>query len=54
MNKLDTRFATAFKELDVSSDLAQRNVPKEGTGEADGVGDADGEEEETVALSGCE
>ena len=54
MNKLDTRFATVFKELDVSSDLAQRNDPEEGTGGADGVGDADGDEEETVALSGGE
>ena len=46
----------AFKELDVSSDLAQRDDPEEGTGGADGVGDADGDEEETVAsgLSGGE
>ena len=59
MNKLETRFAwfaTAFKELDVSSDLAQRDDPEEGTGGADGVGDVDGDEEETVAsgLSGGE
>ena len=49
MNKQDTLFATAFKELDVSSDLAQRDNPEEGTGGADGVGDADGDKEETVA-----
>ena len=56
MNKLDTRFATAFKELNVSSDLTQRDDsdPEEGTartGGADGEDDPDGEEEETVALS---
>ena len=54
MNKLDTRFATAFKELNVSSDLAQCDDPEEGTGGADGVGYADGDEEDTVALSGDE
>ena len=54
VNKLDTRFATAFKELDVSSDLAQRDDPEEWTSGADGVGDADGDKEETVALSGDE
>ena len=54
MNKLDTRFATAFMELDVSSDHTQSDDHKEGTGGADGVGDADGDEEETVALSGGE
>jgi len=52
MNKLDTRFTTAFNELDVSSYLAQRDDPEEGTGGADGVNDADGDEEEAVALSG--
>ena len=50
MNKLDTRFATAFKELDVSSDLTQRDDPEEGTGGADGVGDADGDKEEWPCL----
>ena len=54
MNKLDKCLATAFKEFDVSSDLAQRDDPEEGTGGAEGMDDADGEEEDTVALSGCE